>query len=282
MLNIINKLGGVEIVDIPMDKLLPSLLWAAVVMLGIALVFGVLIMWLGKVLAVPEDPRIAEVNAKLAGANCGGCGYPGCGGYAKALVEGAAEANKCGGADNAAIAAILGVEAGDSEKTYAIVHCNGGVDAKDKYTYQGYGDCASSNAIAGGKKICDGACLGFGTCVSACPTQAITMGDKGYAVVNRELCISCGKCISVCPKKIIHRIPESKKVWVACSSTCPMREVKARGCEKGCIKCGKCVKACGAEAITLQNNIPVIDYNKCAGCGACVEACPKKVIKIVE
>ena len=39
-------------------------------------------------LHVEEDPRIGEVTGMLPGANCGGCGYPGCAGLATALVEG--------------------------------------------------------------------------------------------------------------------------------------------------------------------------------------------------
>ena len=39
-----------------------------------------------KFMAVEEDPRIEEVSACLAGANCGGCGYAGCSDYAKAVV----------------------------------------------------------------------------------------------------------------------------------------------------------------------------------------------------
>ena len=39
-----------------------------------------------KFMAVEEDPRIEEVSACLAGANCGGCGYAGCADYAKAVV----------------------------------------------------------------------------------------------------------------------------------------------------------------------------------------------------
>ena len=42
-----------------------------------------------KRLFVYEDPRIAEVEGLLAGANCGGCGYPGCSGAAAAVVDAA-------------------------------------------------------------------------------------------------------------------------------------------------------------------------------------------------
>lgn len=65
--------------------------------LALAAVGGVLGLLLGiadKYLKVEEDPRIEVVLGKLAGANCGGCGFPGCAGFATALVEG--EADKVG------------------------------------------------------------------------------------------------------------------------------------------------------------------------------------------
>ena len=34
-----------------------------------------------------EDPRIAKVSEVLPQANCGGCGYPGCSGFAGACVK---------------------------------------------------------------------------------------------------------------------------------------------------------------------------------------------------
>ena len=40
-----------------------------------------------KKFEVYEDPRIAQVQEVLPGANCGGCGYPGCGGFATACVK---------------------------------------------------------------------------------------------------------------------------------------------------------------------------------------------------
>ena len=49
-------------------------------------------------------------------------------------------------------------------------------------------------------------------------------------------------------------------------------------CSAGCIACGVCVKQCEAEAIKLENNLPVIDYEKCTGCGKCAAKCPSHVI----
>lgn len=263
--------------DTPPVGIGESILFAALILFAVALIFGALIMWLSKVLDVPEDPKIAEVNGRLAGANCGGCGFAGCVGYAKALVEGTAELGKCGGADNVAIGEILGVKA--PEPTIVTVSCVGGKSAQDKYAYSGYADCVANNNTYGGKKLCSEGCLGLGSCTAVCPKGAITVGVDGYAVVDHTQCMNCGLCIAACPKGLVKRLPATAKVQVGCSSKCAMRDAKARGCDKGCIKCGKCEKTCPSQAITLQGNVPVIDYGKCGGCGLCADACPKKVIK---
>lgn len=42
-------------------------------------------------------------------------------------------------------------------------------------------------------------CIGCGSCVAACPVEAIKLGDDGKAVIDPEKCISCGTCAAVCP-----------------------------------------------------------------------------------
>lgn len=54
----------------------------------IGAVLGVILGVADKNLKVEVDNRIEVVTSKLAGANCGGCGFPGCQGFATALVEG--------------------------------------------------------------------------------------------------------------------------------------------------------------------------------------------------
>lgn len=54
----------------------------------IGAVLGIILGIADKYLKVEVDNRIEVVTSKLAGANCGGCGYPGCQGFATALVEG--------------------------------------------------------------------------------------------------------------------------------------------------------------------------------------------------
>lgn len=252
------------------------------IMAGIGLIFSLLIILISKYCVVHEDPKIAEVSAHLCGANCGGCGYPGCDGFAKALVEGKASIDDCGQTtkeNKIEISNILGVSYSGGTETIAVVSCNGGTNCGDKYSYQGYGSCVSQQILANGRKQCEVGCMGAGSCVDACPNLAIECRD-GYAQIDPALCVSCGICIKTCPKKLIKRIPKDAKVYVACSTQCKGREVVDM-CKSGCISCGICQKFCPNDAIHLVNNVPIIDYSKCNGCGTCKAKCPRHVIKPV-
>ena len=60
----------------------------AVIVLGaIGLVSSLVLFFVSKKFAVKEDPRIAQVSEVLPQANCGGCGFPGCRGFADACVH---------------------------------------------------------------------------------------------------------------------------------------------------------------------------------------------------
>ena len=218
----------------------------------------------------------------LPGANCGGCGYPGCSGCATAIAEGKAPVNACpvGGAKVAnKVAAIMGVEAGAAEPQVAFVKCNGTCsNAKSKYKYEGISDCVFASQLAGsGSKGCTYGCLGLGTCVNVCDFGALSVVD-GVAVVDEEKCVSCGKCVKACPKGLIAFKPKSKKTAVRCNSKDAGKEVIAN-CSTGCIGCKICEKNCKFDAIHVENNVAVIDYSKCKDCGLCAMKCPKHAIK---
>ena len=247
----------------------------------VAIIFTALILIISKYCAVSEDPKIAQVQDKLSGANCGGCGYAGCADFAKAIVEGRADVNCCSATSNAnkkQIAEVLGVEVTESVPMVAVVKCAGanGVAVK-KFDYVGNSGCDAKNACLGGDKLCPSGCLGEGSCAIKCTHDAIKIVD-GVAYIDKSLCGGCSACAKVCPKHIIELIPKSASVYVACSSKCKGKEVMS-ACSVGCIGCSLCVKACPLGAIVMENNLPVIDYNKCTGCKTCVAKCPKKVIK---
>jgi pyruvate formate lyase activating enzyme len=43
----------------------------------------------------------------------------------------------------------------------------------------------------------DTLCTKCGLCISACPEEAISIGDKGISI-DRKKCTNCGDCMSVC------------------------------------------------------------------------------------
>lgn len=254
---------------------------AAAIVGGTGLFIGLFLGIAGKKLAVEVDPREEAIMGVLPGNNCGGCGYAGCSGLAVAIVEGKAEVGACPVGGNPVaekIAAIMGQEASSSEPMTAFVKCGGTCEkAKEDYKYYGIEDCIMMNFVQnGGPKSCNNGCLGFGTCVKACPFDAIHIVD-GVAVVDKTACKACSKCIAVCPKNLIELVPMNQKQMVQCSSTEKGKAVM-NACSVGCIGCKMCERVCEAGAITVENNIAHIDYSKCTNCGKCAEKCPKKCI----
>ena len=63
----------------------------AILVLGVmGGLFGLLLAVASKVFAVEKDERLEPIIEALPGANCGGCGYSGCAGYAQAVIDGSA------------------------------------------------------------------------------------------------------------------------------------------------------------------------------------------------
>lgn len=262
-----------------------GIILAAVIVGGTGLVISVLLGIASEKFKVPVDEKEVAVRACLPGNNCGGCGYAGCDGLAKAIAAGEAEVGACpvGGAPVAAkIAAIMGAEVGESVRKTAYVKCSGDCDkAKENYKYSGVEECTVMPFVPnGGSKACTYGCMGYGSCVKACPFDAIHIVN-GIAVVDKEKCKACGKCVATCPRHLIEIIPYDSKYAVSCSSKDKGKDVMSV-CSTGCIGCMLCTKQCEFGAITVENNVAHIDQSKCTGCGKCAEKCPKKVIQMLK
>jgi len=179
-------------------------------------VIGVGLALASKIFYVYVDPKVEAVEDALPGANCGGCGLPGCSSNAEAVVRGEAAASSCvaGGPEIAAeIAEIMGVKLEAREPDIALPGCRYGLeDADIKYLYHGINDCRAAILLNGGAKVCYAGCLGLGTCVRACPFGALSIGSDSLPVVDESLCTGCGTCERVCPKHIITLSSNSRRI----------------------------------------------------------------------
>ena len=258
---------------------------------GLGLIFGLVLAGASKLFYVQTDPRLDALNACLPGANCGGCGYAGCGAYAEAVLRGEAPLDACASGGNEcaqAIAGIMGIKIGQVKRKVAYVRCSGfqrftddGKEqgAKKKAQYEGFKDCAAATNVGGNGPIaCKYGCLGFGNCVKACKYDAIAVVD-GVAHVDPKKCVGCLACVRACPRNLIAAVDYDKQVFIPCASH-SKGAVTVRRCTQGCIGCGLCTKICEQKAITIDTNLAVIDYDKCIGCGLCANVCPKKLIEV--
>lgn len=242
-----------------------SVVPALLTMGGLGAVFAGALALADRKLRVVEDPRIAQVAAELPGANCGACGLAGCQDFAVKVVEGEAAVTGCpvGGPDVAAeIARVLGVEAGESVRLVARVHCRGGAGkAVDKdAAYLGPASCSAQALLGGGAKACLHGCLGGGECVEACTFDALVMDESGLPRVIDELCTGCGACVRACPRDILELHPEDRELFVFCRSKDDPRTAK-KVCAVACLGCGICAKKSDG-AITLRENLAIIDYTR--------------------
>jgi NADPH-dependent glutamate synthase beta subunit-like oxidoreductase len=226
---------------------------ALIVMGGLGLGIGLVLAVAAKLFYVYVDPKIEAVSAALPGANCGGCGLPGCSANAEAIVAGKSSPNSCvaAGPEVAeAIAALLGVSVAAVEPNIARPGCYFGVAKADtKFLYQGLDDCRAAAMLSGGMKVCTIGCLGLGTCVRACPFNAIEMGAEGLPVVDAKKCTGCGTCERVCPKHIIYLSSVTRRI---------MREYTTQECTT------PCQRACpaGIDIREYIRQISLGDYHR--------------------
>ena len=252
----------------------------------LGVVLAVILYFVAQKFKVVEDPRIDEIEACLPGANCGGCGYPGCRGFAEACVKAETlDGMFCPAGGNETmknVASALGQTATEKEPQIAVVRCNGTLEKRKKTTnYDGPISCAISNTLYGGDTDCQYGCLGLGDCVAACTFDAIHMDEEsGLPIVDEDKCTACGACVKACPKSIIelrNKGKKSRRIYVSCINKDKGADAK-RACDAACIGCGKCAKVCAFDAITIENFLAYIDFEKCKLCRKCVAECPTGAI----
>jgi len=261
------------------ENILSSVLWLG----GMGLIFGAVLAYAAKKFEVPVDPKIEQIRQVLPGANCGGCGYAGCDDLARAIGANEVKASACSSLSAeklAQIAQITGLDTGEVCRKKAHIKCAGiGEASKRKFKYHGIESCREAMIVMQGDKVCEFGCMGYGTCAKVCPNNAIiTDPDTGHMKVDESKCGGCGLCVKACPKNIIELVDANQNIRLCCKSSKKGKEAR-EVCTASCIGCGICEKQCQYGAITIENNLPVIDFKKCSGCGVCIEKCPTKAIK---
>ncbi|MBF0203166.1 MAG: RnfABCDGE type electron transport complex subunit B, partial [Desulfamplus sp.] len=252
---------------------------------GLGLIIGGALAFASKIFYVYVDPKVEAINNVLPGANCGGCGFPGCGPNAEAIAAGKSSPSSCvaAGQDVAiAIAELMGLSLDAKEPEIASPGCYYGTkDADIKYLYGGINDCRAAKMVFGGMKDCNIGCLGFGTCVKACLFGALTMGDHGLPVVDTEKCTGCGACQKICPKNIIRLSSVSMRIMreytedkclTPCQGACPtgidIREYLA------CIRKGD--NSGAVQVIKERNPFPTVIGRICPA--PCESECRRQLI----
>lgn len=52
--------------------------------------------------------------------------------------------------------------------------------------------------------------------------------------------------------------------------------------EDACVGCGACIERCWMEALKMDGDLVVRDFNRCIGCGICRYVCPSDAMKLVR
>ncbi len=252
-------------------------------MLGLGSGFALVLLIASEKLKVEVDPKVKQIHEALPNLDCGACGFPGCGQYAKAVMNNPELLGKCapgGPQTSAKIADILNLQVSDSGPNQRpILRCNAHSADKTYYAqYEGIQSCTAANALADAQ-ACAFGCLGFGDCVRACKFDALHIVD-GLVVVDYEKCTGCTACSKACPRHLIEMVPFSHEnmMIVACNSKETGKSTRAN-CKVGCIGCGLCVKQ--TDVFSVEDNLARVDYGKyqpSEQTETAMNKCPTKVI----
>lgn len=258
-------------------------MWWTILLIAVCLIVSVslvvLISYISyKKKGLSNDAQL--VRKMLPGVDCGMCGETNCDNFAECVANAKKEPEQCKLIKTENIEKIkefFKPTYNQSSKLVAFVRCKGGNRAVDRYKYVGAKSCAIQERLHSGCKACKFACLGCGDCVKVCKYGAIKINSRGCAEIIRSKCTGCGECVASCPNNLISMNKMKVTVGIVCNNKSSDPAINKK-CEVGCNHCGNCVSTCPVGAISIVDNVPVIDPDKCIECYKCVAVCPNHVI----
>lgn len=169
-----------------------ALALALLAVIALAAAGGALLAWLDRAATEADgDGRtsvVARVDALLPQTQCAQCGYPGCRPYAEAIVDGAADIDRCppGGERTVReLAALLGRDPVPLDTTRGIT---------------------KPPQVA---RIDEAECIGCALCLPACPVDAIVGAPRFMHTVIEADCTGCELCLPPCPVDCIALVPRA-------------------------------------------------------------------------
>jgi len=254
---------------------------AVLTLTGLCLLLATALIIANKLFFVQTNEKLEILQSLLPQNNCGACGYPGCSAFAEALLNNETQPVRCSvstAEQHQTIANFLGIDVGKMEKQVARLACAGGNNvARQSVKYQGMKNCRAASLVNGGGKSCSWGCLGYGDCADVCQFNAISMDKHRLPIVDSDLCTACGDCVEVCPKNLFSLQAISHQLWVACNN-CNAGDELLSSCQVACTSCERCVFDAPSGLMTMQNNLPIINYTKSEQSSVPIQRCPTGAI----
>ncbi|MCD8513580.1 MAG: electron transport complex subunit RsxB [Nitrincola sp.] len=161
------------------------ILTAILILLSLAIVFGVILGFAAIRFKVEGDPIVEQIDKLLPQTQCGQCGYPGCKPYAEAISNGDA-INKCPPGGQSTIEALADL----LDREVIPLDAEHGEEKPKTVAY-----------------IREDECIGCTKCIQACPVDAILGAAKQMHTVIVSECTGCDLCVEPCPVDCIDMIP---------------------------------------------------------------------------
>ncbi len=93
--------------------------------------------------------------------------------------------------------------------------------------------------------------------------------------------MACGDCVDACPKDLFALQPTSHRLWVACKNQ-ETGDHLLEYCQVACTACKRCAIDALDELVTMQHNLPVIEYSKNHRTQTPIQRCPTGAIVWIE